>query len=82
MFLGRNKKIAVLGFAFKSTEGVLSCSTQLIVFAGTGFLYLAVNWQGTVIYNPPYMPPVIYRVIFQPAAALEFFEHHLADMRK
>ena len=53
-----------------------------IVFAATGFLYLAVNRQGTIVYNLPYMPPVIDRVIFQLAAALEFFEHHLADIRK
>jgi len=53
-----------------------------MVFAGTGFLYLAVNRQGTIVYNPPYMPPVIYRVVFQLAAVLEYFEHHLANMRK
>ena len=60
----------------------MSCSARFIVFAGTGFLYLAVNWQWTVVDNLPYMPPVIDRVIFQLAAALEFFEHHLAEMRK
>jgi len=52
------------------------------VFAGTGFLYLAVFRQGTTVSNLQYMPPVIDRVIFQLAAALEFFEHHLADVRK
>ena len=29
-----------------------------------------------------YMPPVIYRVGFQLAAALEFSEHRLADLQK
>jgi len=50
--------------------------------SGMGFLYLAANRQGTIVYNLPYIPPVIYRVIFQLAAALEFFEHQLADVRK
>ena len=53
-----------------------------MVFAGIAFLYLAVNQQGTIVYNLPYLPPDIDCVIFQLAAALEFFEHHLADMRK
>ena len=64
------------------TEGGLYCSTRFEVVSGTGFLYLAVNQQGTIVYNLPYIPPVIYRVIFQLAAALECFEHHLADVRK
>ena len=37
---------------------------------------------GTIVYNLPYMPPVIDRVDTQLAAALEFSEHHLADVRK
>ena len=52
----------------------LSCSTNTeraslfysnYSVSGTGFLYLAMNLQGTIVYNLPYMPPVIYRENFQ-----------------
>ena len=71
-----------------NTGGGLLCSTRFIVLPGTGCHCLAVNRQGTIIYNLPYMlpvifmPPVIYRVIFQQAAALELVEHHGADVHK
>ena len=45
-------------------------------------MYLAMNLQGTIVYNLPYMPPVVYRVIFQLVAAFEFPETHHADVRK
>ena len=32
-------------------EGVLICSIQFIVCSATGSLYLAVNRQGTIVYN-------------------------------
>ena len=31
-----------------NTKGVLCCSTRFIVYSGPGFLYLAVNRQGTI----------------------------------
>ena len=52
----------------------LSCSTNTeranlfysnYSVSGTGSLYLAMNLQGTIVYNLPYMPLVIDRVIFQ-----------------
>ena len=54
-----------------NTEGVLLCSTQFVVLSRTGSLYLAVNRQGTIVYNLPPMPPVIYLVIFQLAFDVE-----------
>ena len=42
--------------------------TRSMVFSRTGFLYLAVTRQGTIVYNLPiypYMPLVIYRVLLQ-----------------
>jgi hypothetical protein len=33
--------------------------------SGMGFLYLAMNHQGAIVYNLPYMLPVNYRIIFQ-----------------
>ena len=44
--------------------GGVFCSTRIMVFAGTGFHYLAMNLYGTIVFNLticPYMPPVIYR---------------------
>ena len=48
-------------------EEFLLCSTRSVVFSGTDFLHLAGNRQGTIYNLPiyPYMPPVIYRLIFQ-----------------
>ena len=37
-----------------NTEGVLLCSTRFIGLSGTGFLYLAMNRQGMIVYNLPY----------------------------
>ena len=65
------------------TEGGLLCSAQFIVLSGTGFLYLAMIWQGTIVYNLPiypYVPPVIYRVIFQLAFGVANVRR--ADLRK
>ena len=56
-----------------NTGGVLLCSTRFIVLSGTGFLCLAVNRQGTIVYNLPSMPPVIYWVIFQLAVGVHKF---------
>ena len=52
------------------------------MLVGADVLYLAVNRQGPIVYKFPYMSPVVDRVIFSLAALLEFFEHHLADMRE
>ena len=41
----------------------LFCSNYSV--SGTGILYLAMNLQGIFVYNLPYTPPVIYRIIFQ-----------------
>ena len=54
-----------------------------MVFLGTGFIYLAVNLQGTIVYYLPiypYMPPVIYNIIFQLAFGVALV--HRADLRK
>ena len=32
-----------------NTKGVLFCSTRFMVYSGTGFLYQAVNRQGTIV---------------------------------
>ena len=66
-----------------NTEGVLLCSTRFIVLSGTGFLYLAVNRQGKIVYNLPCIPPIIYRVIFQLAFVVgNFMNAHRVDLRK
>ena len=45
-------------------------------------LYLAVNRQGTIVYNLPCMPPVIYRVISQLAFGVgSSLNDHRADLR-
>ena len=65
-----------------NTLGVLLCSTRFTVLSGAGFLYLAVHWQGTIVYTfiYTYMAPVIYRVIFQLAFGVALV--HRADVRK
>ena len=47
-----------------NTEGAWLFFSNYSV-SGTGFLYLAMNLQGTTVYNLPYMPPISgNRVIF------------------